>query len=945
MSRLRFGAAVGVVPPGLYDVLITNDAELDAFSPDAAVAAHPSPVYPGKLTVAIAPGFYTGWNYPASSTTTFPITFAAYDPDDKPIIDGTLWKATNNKVTFEDIWFCTTAWFPFSPGAPGSLNFNGAFRCGQAASSSPDFHRCKFGGNYKGDHTYIFPLDDLEISPNIFQNRQGENAVVVGTGAGGAVTNLRYSIVTVPATGVTPGDPGTITTINNFVGSNCDPSWIDGGTGMIADGNWPLILSPGSGGSGTGFVGTMTTVAGAITGFNVTAGGTGYTAGTLIISWLGQEFLNACIPSAGIRSNSGANYFIGQMNLYECEFMNSLWTNIRETPRGAGSALRAHRCLFQTYADGAILGSTQSVTCEDYEFTFNVTRNAWFSSSDLGAPHADAYQPNGTHQTWTQPWPKRIMKMIGNVVIAGPVRGSGFTGFLATGFDGVGTTHGVSVQAIGNYFLTTQQANAFRNGLSDGSQFRDNVVVRWDVAETIRNAVARGDTAFNSNLSGLQIVGNIVDGFASTGSGADMVEKAGNLVLGKSGVTIPYTDVFANPLAQPQTMAETLAAFATIGAAAGMGPQNVAGIDFTNFTVDYDQFPPFVKFANVINQDQSTDYVTPWCRLMGGLETGTISVTGTGVTFQIADEFNGTGATGDLTTYTGLKRDKFIRLKCTAIGAPLTTVETDLQIDSTHFLWYVTTEGNVAYTLADNGSNTYSSIAIPSQGGLLVDRIAIAFVGIIDADVALSRLFGSTSGVNGMNLSWQTGGIPSITINNGGMINKRPISAPPNASEVTITILIDLSTTVQAERLKIMYDADLIDIDEAYNAGTGASISLDTLLSATYRIFANSSGATSMNTKAGMFFFDAGKSPALGGSFVLPSVATYADQVEVFTKFQADLIGATGAGPLGHQPRLCFYGAVGASDGSTPNSWNATAGLTNRGDIATGAIRGGGTYS
>lgn len=946
--------------PETYDYLINNLAELRAVDLDA-VAVSVGKGAGQTLVVALAPGNYfpdTGagelwaWNITSTyaSANGADVLFTGQYSDNRPVIDVIKWDGgVTPKVRFRHMVICSRRWEPNNPayasGATAgvvtslSQNLNGAFRVAGTTGTPPDFEiGVRFTGNYRGDHTHEYDPTDVLISPGLYENRYPEAAHIRATLVGGTYTALNIDSSSY--------DGGAIIHRNQYVGDNCNPAWIDSGTGMIADGEYPLFLDPRAASTGSGFEGYMTTANGRIVSTRLVSGGTGYTTAGAIIQWHiwwdKKRTFVSWLPSGCVTKYGGSGSLTDHMQYSDVEFANS-YTGIRIIPT-TGGELTVKRCFFdRLYSDGVIMPISDGDRPNRITLQANVFKEAWALGSDPCDPHSDFMQAfySGVFTS-----PIDIM-IAGNVAITGRSRGGGASGWLTT--DMLTGNYGISGYFIANYILTRQQGNGVFLGPSGDFLYANNVNVRFDVSET----------SYNQNIVATTVVDAVgqvglrdnVSEIISVSGGTGSAEMTSNIILGFNGATIPYADVFANPLARPLTRADVLTSFATIGAAASDGPQAGGVFNWATLEPDLDAVAPFVKFDTVIGQDAAVDAYTPWTRLLGGLASGTITCSGTGMSFQIADDYLGTGAGSQLTTYTGVKRDKWIRLKCDAIITGLTQRTANLVIDSTNFSWSVNSASVLTYTKVDNQATAYSSIIIPSQGGLTVDRMVLAMYFDLDTIVTSSRQFTGTA--NGQSLLMNySATLPTAQLGtSGGVFRRRLQSTPTLDTDQLWILLIDLAETGEA-RCKWMVNTGMPALDSIIN-GTQTSMNIDTALATPYRLFASVSGAQIQDIKPSMFFLD-WWSQAANPTYTMPDVgliadtgdATYeANRLALFNSFQRDLIGADGSGPLGRQPKLCFYGDAGASDGSTADTWNNnTTGLLNRGSLSTAAIRVAGTY-
>lgn len=493
---------------------------------------------------------------------------------------------------------------------------------------------------------------------------------------------------------------------------------------------------------------------------------------------------------------------------------------------------------------------------------------------------------------------------------------------------------GMQAEIAGNLFLGEQQGNNLDLGQTTSAAIVYNTVARWDYTNTDKNAPPSGSIAgirINEIFSSTQVRGNIAESI-NVSLGAEKGDIGGNTALGQLGAGaggVLYTDAFVDPGGKPMTWADAFAKFASKGAYANFGATAPGIVNQTTRRVNWTALAPFVKFARVVNQPVNTPVSTGWIKIVFGPATGTITCTGTGMTFKIADDYEGTGAGSAVTSYTGAVSGKWINVTYAGTPTGLLTSTATVTIAGTAFTWDVTTASVLAYTLADNQGSAYNTITLPNMTGTTAERFVFAFVGVLDAFVATSALCRSTVGSNGMNLSWTTSNVLSTTLNNGATINKKTNAGIPLSSLITMVVLVDLTQTVQSERFKVSINGGApVAMNVANDSGTGSSVDLNTAFSTAYRLFANVAGTAPMDMKVGMYYADWGNSPASGGNMSMPPTAAGDDLTALFNMFQRDRLEIS-TWPMGHQPKVCIFG-----------DW--TTGATNKG--TTGTVATTGTY-
>ncbi|PZQ63364.1 MAG: hypothetical protein DI570_09230 [Phenylobacterium zucineum] len=954
MSVAVLGARVSTPPqPVEYDLLLSTGEEIRAFQTlNLATIASADP---NKLVVAIAPGFYPKASYPTENSSwelnltgmTDPrdITFTGQFPLNMPRLDGFRYLPPpgGQKIEMHFIDFVNTSWSA-GAGDPTAANVSGAWNM-RGVGAAPALRNCIIGGNYRGDADFSFDPSDVLVAPGVRENRYPECAsIAIGTRVDGGTVVLDLDVNGGISTVVIASETnGPEVTYNRFIGDNCDPAWINPATGWIADGTYPITNKGTS--LGTGFAGTMTTVNGRITGVLMTSPGTGFGAyttatATVPITWSGQKRMGSYLISGGIRRWGGTGGISGTLEIENCLFRNNLFTNVRTSPGTPSPRIKLKGSVLSSYSDGFIMqtnGTSGDPTIAMLED--NLVLENWCHFNDPDSPHSDAFQMDGGSQVFTNPF---VLMMGGNTVISGYARGSSCTGFLSSKIM-AGSTFGKCGVVAFNRFLTRQTTNVFRGNAVGDLLWYGNEVLRWDYLDADYN-VSAGALQSDYAVGPVYLVNNI--GEAIGGPTTDVFVSQGNVVLGARGALIPYTDVFVSPGAKPRGTTAADAAFAKLPAHAGKGIPPGA-VDRTTHTVNWDLVPPVIGFKPAVGVAPADVAYSRWTMLVGGLDTGTISVAGAGFTLEISDKYDGSSPTTGLTTFTGSKvaasgARKWVRLRCAAIGAGLTTRTCTLTIDGVPFTWSVTTASLLTYPKIDTASAAYSqaTIAPPSEN---IDRIVVAFHGKFDASVINTRIFTNTT--NTLGLYWQqtTGGAQDFILGtSGNTVRRRPTGAIATGAENTHIILIDLTKAdTDAFRFRYFVNKTLVT-SYAQSSGANSVFNLNAMLGTIFRLFASAGGGV-IDAHPQMFYLHAGKSSALGGSMVMPPSTTEAEIDALWSSFQRDLIGADGSGPLGYAPLLCYYGEAGATDGSEANTWNATGGLTNRGTMTAPMVRQGAT--
>lgn len=261
----------------------------------------------------------------------------------------------------------------------------------------------------------------------------------------------------------------------------------------------------------------------------------------------------------------------------------------------------------------------------------------------------------------------------------------------------------------------------------------------------------------------------------------------------------------------------------------------------------------------------------------------------------------------------------------------------------------VITAPNSFYTTADNQVTAYSRIAKPTDArtfrgfvvaliGLKVDTWTNGAVVMADKNTnGYARIGLSTLGSGRLNTQWL-----GSTATEGGSTANFDVGTD-TTNRHTYLFAGDFSQTNSADVIKCVKDYTL----QAH----GGTESINTLGTETFSIgdFFGASGI-------GLFDVYAGTSTNLDGSIQGLWINLYEDpldipditNVDVINAFTRDMLDVNGDGSVTGvltQPLVFIQGPVGATDGSTANSWNATGGITNLGTGGGAMIKQTGTYA
>lgn len=665
-----------------FDYIIASDSDWDAI---------PSELLAGGGTVGIEPGVYSSRTL-QDIRPSAPLVFQATDPDDMPVLmrftGYDLWN-----VEFHDVDRVSDAWGP-----------NPAPAWAWSASSGKGNGNIRFvggrvRGNWRGD--IDFPFDPTADYPE-YAN------IVPQFAAGGAVSSL---------------------VIRNAVVGSYTPDGEENGTYVNA-----LNFTGGASGNGITFsVQPDTTIVvedGVIVSATVQDGGasTGTPAmnnnwGILskVIVWDGQiRLFDVMAQGERVITPSGGNardIFTGPMEWRDVE-----WSLLVGGSRGSiadtGSIHFIGNHFDLIYGDSIAYGASANATsAPGVTIEYNTFTRPFSSPRDPSDPHSDPIQLWFAVNDNAFDWPVLVR---GNVVWIGEARGTVQGVFIAD--PPVSGDFGYTGYIYGNLVLNADLPNGMSLEQGRDMYIADNTVVRYSPGDPVNgsNTVITGLGRSGSKVLGHSFFGsNISEGFTTGTNIIDdgTVESAGfsNVVLGRAGMSIPYTDVFADPSGDRDTFQQVLAAYTP---KAGYANKGAVGryIDFANRTADLAQQVVFVGLPDIVGQEPSTSVTSGWKKIIGGAESGPISITGG--EYQFADDANGSNATTPTSDPGVYLRDKFIQVvQTTSSGESITTTAT-VSLNGYLNAFNATTKSNAEYpVVAFDGADRFKRNGVLGTDG------------------------------------------------------------------------------------------------------------------------------------------------------------------------------------------------------------------------------------
>lgn len=831
----------------------------------------------GKTVVAMPGTFSTPTlSFTGNAAT---VTIIPRDPANPPIFDQLTLSAVSKVKFAQGCKLASSAW-----SSTSNLNNPAVFISG--ACGALTFDSCTFKGNYRGDISAA--IDTVNELP--------EYACVSATMSGGAVTAL-----TIP---------------HPYVGD------------LLSPGTYSLALNEtgGTGFSAT-FTVTNTTINGVtgnfITSTNLVSGGSGY-AGTLNpaarLTWTGQHRMVDYIVEA-MRTASGGS--CTDLTINNCT-MNDVRNGCKAVAPTNTLTLTGNT-IDRFYESGISVGLALATAPPVTIISDNFGTRGFYKSDDAGNPHGGFLRPSMQANTPSD-W---IITADRNIYIPGGSRGVPYFALFSD------CPTGIYFRAYvrGNMGLSNGGATGFAmDGMRDCYIAR-NTWVRFDPsdADTASVSVTLPEPAYAANAAGKSYVGlNITENL--TNENVAKIVAKNNVRMGTDPGAAVYSANLSNPTSLPATKAAALAAFAPSAANAGKGAGGSDGyLDYTNNTLDKTKEPTFVSFDGIADQLTNTAVSSAWCRVLGGPDTQSWSITGG--TAQVADDASGTNATVAAASGT-VARDKFMRINTTTSSSGSTTVKPVLTINGYTFTFAATTQSTASFATADNQVTAWSKTGTtPTKTG--IKRALIAVRKKTDTIVSGANIFcdASASGCRLYAASSTTYRLQFVS----GKLTYRTTLGPTTNWE-THLIALDFTATTQEAVAQWYVDqgsgfvnVPIDPVNSTVDVTGTASLSLASQIFAggSLGVLAKPDGTGVLDGQIAYLFMHFGDA-----TFTLPDITDPAVQ----NMFTADNINLTnGSGPLGFQPDFFWYGAGGAAD------WNA--GLANKGAQTLSLTKQAGTYA
>lgn len=906
---------VAAAPTSPADFTIASPAEWNPF-----FAANNGAALSGKK-VAIGPGDYVSKSLNITGNT-LPITFVALNSANRPAFDR-LTVTNLVKAEFEDLLLQQTVWGPGSASmaavtyAPGS---------GQVVDQIR-YRRCTTRGNYRGN-TAKGALD-----ANFGRWPEKANLIPTFNDSGQVVS------VTWP------------TENHRYVGDT------------LADGTYDIIFSNVSGGPQFTTVPTgwqFTVASGVITGVIAGTPGAATNASSSTVmgvrvkvcSWAGRVYMSErmCFGHRGVAAGTGR---IGSIQ-YEDGDLYNLGNAFKLGPWNATKSelLSMVRNDFDyIYQDYFSVGAGNSASPPLIRFWLNRGQRPLWMLGDPFDPHGDWWQFYfGENQPVNTIW---LLDIVGNLMSFGYTieQMTGMTGYLASVQQfasdeekvsgATSTESGLYSGRISNNLYLGHGGRGLSVGHHKDLFVWRNTTVGYDTGNP--DAVTVQTTFGGSAIAAPNyvpqgrnyIVGNVGESFNADPGPGCLIQD--NVSLGLKGATVPYTSYFAAWQNKPTTFAEVVGALAASAGQRGKSgfDPTMGFVDYLNRTIDFTKEHLGVFFDSLTGQAPNTEVWSSWTPVMGGADTATNTVVvPAGAKLQVADDVSGTNAQTTAGPATiGVARGKAVRAGLTTVSGGSASRQVEFVMNGYPVTFAAKTAAVLSYALADNSGTAYSSTTVvPSDSG--VRKMLIAFHARPDVLTTNMNLFAMSTAAAFRNYfaSGQYRGIVG-----GTTIGNIRYTAPAAGVTGLHIWAVDLTKTVAAEVIKIVASGQQMTNAGSVDTSGTQSLSMANVLAGGLGLFGESDGQNVLFDGAfGMFYMAWG-----GAGMALPDI--YDPLVQ--DKFSRDLLETDVNGPLGAAPQFCWFGPVGATDGSEPNTWNATGGLLNRGSLVAPMIRRAGPYS
>lgn len=486
---------------------------------------------------------------------------------------------------------------------------------------------------------------------------------------------------------------------------------------LMADGTYPMVFNSisGVGTFSVAPVANFTVAGGYITTRTIVSGGTSTIAdatnnstGALskVVTWVGQKPMASWL-AYGIKDYDGNSINNGSMTITDCLF-EDLCNGVKGgVPKLGGSLDIIGNTFRRMYQDLISVGISGSTVPPNLTIAWNVGTQPFSVGGDAGDPHSDfaqCYMNDLTSPYTPSNW---NVEIYANVFYNGIARGGVQGIFLADPPAGIA----YSGRVTGNIVASARLANGLvMERVSEAYVFR-NTIVRFDPTNTTDNtnpAAIRFDDALPWTMLG----NNIFEGTIYAGGASLYVDQVflPNTTLGLNGASIAYSSVFTQG-AVPTTAAQAIAYFTPKGAYSSHGIGTDGYLDFANRIIDRTKEPVYAKMPIKIGQTPSSNISSAYAKILGGPDTGTVSLSGGTATLSNSSAGAGEGAAAASLSYT---RGQYLKaiLPSSSSGSSASTLNATFNGLGVNRFDVITALVS-AFPIADNQGAAYSKIDAP----------------------------------------------------------------------------------------------------------------------------------------------------------------------------------------------------------------------------------------
>ncbi len=876
-----------------YDYTITNDA---------GWASIPAPLLSGGGLIGVAPGTYTAKTITA--TPSAPLIFRA-------TTRATVWNATSlewdavsignrarvqsialsgsSNIVLDGLELVSSSWTTPATNVVPCLSLVGT-------NAGFSVTRCYMHSGYRG--AVDTPHNPTTIYP--------EYASIIPQFTGGVLTGF-----------ITSGNE-----FRNYIGNLTPDGQLNGtypmtfnnisGVGTFEVGNFPTA--------------TFTVVDGYITartigqgGASDIANGTNGNWGALskVVTWAGQQPMSSYL-AFGIKDGVSANN-TGTMTITDCLFEDLSNAVKGGVPKTGGAVNIIGNTFRRMYMDYISLGLSGNTVPPNTTVAWNVGTQPFSVIGDAGDPHSDFIQSYMNDLTLPYTPSNWNYDIYGNVFYDGNARGGVQGILLADCPTGIAYTGRVA----GNIIASSNLSNGITLERASEAYVYRNTVVRYDPTNAVVNTGAvniRMDDALTPTWT--MLGNNIFEGTFLNNNATVYVDQVfrTNTTLGTRGASVSggYGNVFVGGSA-PVSLAQAISYFTPKGAYTANGLGTDGYLNFTTRTLDRTKEPVYAKMPIKINQALSTNINSDYTKILGGPDTGTISVSGGTATLSNSALGAGEGSASNSLSYTRGQYLKGIQTS-SGSGSSVTTLNATFNGLALNRFDVITSVAS-AFVVADNEGTAYSTIATPpaEAGGLSKLLLGIRY----RQDVAgtgniLANLTGGTFKLNAAS----TSSLRLLIGGSGHVFVRVPFSTASASTMRTYLIAIDLTKATIGEGGQIAVIDSVVQTIQSggvHNpaAFSGSTFTLANLFSTTgMGVFAESDGGSKANGAIEwlwMHWVDA--------NTALPDIT---DPL-ISAAFSADRFATNGSSNVFGAPKLFYRGASLAE-------WNSA--VPNRGTVS-----------